>query len=328
MSTIENSGANPAYQPSPPGDPQLTAQPLRLLADLEAEALRAHRRLLHDSAEDWSPAAHVPITYTAAVAGAGGPSVVRVDGLLVSFTVAAKRATRSPAKIAASWDAFRRAVAGTRITGLHQTRIEPRLPEQVTSAHWATDRGDVTLANPERARHRKPRRRFTAFGAIGAGVWAILHGKIPVGPLGAAAGIAAVAMVPALPSPATPPARPMPGHTREVFVPARAGTTPASGPKVHPSPTSRRLSAPAPSQAGTTSTGSPREPSTAVTLPTITVTVPVVSTPAPAASVSAPAAPKVTAPPLPKTVKRLTQRRCVTVHVPLLHKDVTTCKRA
>lgn len=243
MSTIENSGANRAYRP--PDDVHLIAGQLlagkpALLADLEAEARQAHKELVDDSAADWSVCAHVPILFTVAVAGIGArPHAVPVADHLVSFTVAGRH-IHDPQAIAVLWDRFQHVVTSTRITRPHEARIEPGLPAPLASAHWRTERGDVTLNRPRPASRRKPRRLW-ALGAPLLGWWASVHGKIPAGfgPVGAAAGVIAVASVTAGAAPAAP-APPQHSTIREVYVPPRTRLSASAAPRPDPAPTPHR----------------------------------------------------------------------------------------
>lgn len=308
--SIDGSGAHRIYQPEPGA------------SDAEVQAA------LERDPRDWTGAGHLPPDWITALADIDplAPHGVDISGTWVAFTVAA--ATDDPAVMCTALRQLRRLVADAPPASRPDVPvIERRLPRQIGSARWHTPGGDVTVIQPGQARHRKPpgRRRFAALGAPLAAVWALIHGKIPFAPLGAAAGIAAVAIVPVIPTTPVAPAAPTPGHTRDAFVPPRILPAATTGPKTRPSKTPRhvRMSAPHQTGAPTTSADSPDQSPTLVTLPSIKVSLPAVSTPTPTVTV-----PKVTVPPLPKTVKRIVRSTCVTVEVPLLHKTVTTCKKA
>jgi hypothetical protein len=302
--SIDGSGAHRIYQPE-------TAA-----SHTEAQAA------LERDPRDWTGAGYLPLNWIAALSDLDPLAQHSIDigGTKVTFTVAVT--TDDPAAMVSALRQLRRVVADAPATQPEVPIIEKRLPRQIGSARWHTPSGDITVIQPGQGRHRRPpRRRFAAFGTPIAAVWALLHGlRSSAAPLGAAAGIAAVAMVPVLPSPPTTPAHPVPGHTREVFVPAHVGPVSPTLPPQAPPRT--RLAAPAPSAAATSTTpdpaGSPRRSPAVIALPTLTATVPA-ATPAPTKSSTL----KVKGPSLRKAAKRT----CVTVQLPLLHKKVTTCKQ-
>jgi hypothetical protein len=310
--SIDSSGAHRIYQPNP---------------DAEAQAA------LERDPRDWTGAGHLPPAWIAALADIDPltPHGVDISGTWVAFTVAA--ATDDPAVMCSALRQLSRVVADTPASAPAVPVIERRLPRQIGSARWHTPTGDVTVIQPGQARHRRPsHRRFNALAVPVAAVSALLHGlKSSAAPLGAAAGIAAVALVPALPSPLTTPPRPVPGHTREAFVPARSIPVAAPRPTRHPQPSPRRIpmAAPAPAAAATTTTdpaGSEPQTPPAIALPSVPATDPT-ATPTPTASPSTSATPKVKRIHPSKAVKPVVQRVCVTIPVPLPHKKATTCKR-